>query len=152
VNTLSYKTKSISNEAVEKKWLIVDAAGQTLGRFSSKVAYVLRGKHKTSYTPHIDCGDNVIILNAKDITVTGDKLNSKEYVRHTGYPGGQRITVAKNMLKDRPERMLEKAIKGMLPKNKLGREIFRSLYVYEGSEHPHQGQDPQVFNLDTLNK
>jgi large subunit ribosomal protein L13 len=142
VDALSYKTVSLSKENVEKKWYVVNAEGQTVGRIASKIANILRGKHKVSFTPHIDCGDNVIVVNAEKVRFTGKKMSDKQYVRHTGYPGGQRFMTPRLALAKKPEFILEHAVKGMLPKNRLGRQIFKSLYVYAGNEHPHQAQQP----------
>lgn len=140
-----------ANEAtVVKEWLVIDATDQVLGRLASRVARILRGKHKPSFTPHVDCGDNVIIINATKIRLTGNKLTDKVYVRHTGYPGGQRFATPKELLARKPLAVVEHAIKGMLPKNKLGAEMFRNLYVYEGAEHPHQAQQPKVINLNEI--
>ena len=150
MDTLSYKTVSANKETAEKKWIVVDAEGQTVGRLASKVAKLIRGKHKANYTPHADCGDNVIVLNAEKVSFSGAKLVDKEYVRYTGFPGGQRFTSAKKMLEEKPERLIEKAIKGMLPKNTLGRQLFRNLKVYKGSEHDQEAQKPEVLNLDTF--
>jgi large subunit ribosomal protein L13 len=150
VDTLSYKTISGNTETADKKWFIVDAEGQTVGRLASKVAKIIRGKYKTCYTPHADCGDNVIVVNAEKIAFSGTKLEDKEYVRFSGYPGGQRFTAAKDILKNHPERLIEKAVKGMLPKNTLGRQLYRNLKVYKGSEHKHVAQQPTSLNLDTL--
>jgi len=143
VDALSYKTISANKATVTKEWYVVDAEGQTLGRFASKVANILRGKHKTNFTPHVDCGDNVIIINADKVRFTGNKLNDKEYKFFSGYPGGLRLEVAKNILQRRPTYIVEHAVKGMLPKNKLGAEIFRNLYVYSGNQHPHAAQQPK---------
>lgn len=142
MDALSYKTVSLSKENVEKKWYVVNAEGQTVGRIASKIANILRGKHKVSFTPHIDCGDNVIVVNAEKVRFTGKKMSDKQYVRHTGYPGGQRFMTPRLALAKKPEFILEHAVKGMLPKNRLGRQIFKSLYVYAGNEHPHQAQQP----------
>lgn len=150
MNTLSYKTVSANKATVEKEWVLVDAEGQTLGRMASVVALMLRGKHKTSYTPHVDCGDNVIIINAEKIELTGAKMTDKEYIRHTGYPGGQRITKADELMKKNPARLIEYAVKGMLPKNRLGSAIFRNLYVYEGPNHKHEAQNPKLIDLKTI--
>lgn len=125
----------------------MDAEGKTLGRFSSEVARILRGKNKPDFTPHVDCGDNVIVLNADKVVLTADKMNSKVYVHHTGYPGGQKEVVAKDLMARKPTAMIEKAVKGMLPKNRLGREVFRNLYVYAGNEHPHAGQKPEILDI-----
>jgi len=150
VNTLSYKTVSANKATVEKEWVLVDAEGQTLGRLASVVALMLRGKHKTSFTPHVDCGDNVIVINAEKVALTGAKMTDKEYIRHTGYPGGQRIVKADELMKKHPTRMIEYAVKGMLPKNRLGNAIFRNLYVYEGPAHKHEAQQPKLIDLKTI--
>ena len=150
MNTLSYKTVSANKATVEKEWVLVDAEGQTLGRLASVVALMLRGKHKTSFTPHVDCGDNVIVINAEKVALTGAKMTDKEYIRHTGYPGGQRIVKADELMKKHPTRMIEYAVKGMLPKNRLGHAIFRNLYVYEGPEHKHEAQQPKLIDLKTI--
>ena len=148
VDTLSYKTISANKATVQKEWVLVDAEGATLGRLASKVAKILRGKYKPSYTPHVDCGDNVIVINAEKVHLSGNKWNSKEYIRHTGYPGGQRTAKVIDVREKHPERLVERAVKGMLPKNKLGAELFRNLKVYAGTEHPHQGQNPRSINLE----
>ena len=135
MDTLSYKTISANKSTVDKQWLLVDAEGQTLGRLASKVAKILRGKYKTNFTPHVDCGDNVIVINAEKIDMTGNKWDEKEYQRYTGYPGGQRSASAKDVLAKHPERIIESSVKGMLPKNKLGADLFRNLKVYAGAEH-----------------
>jgi large subunit ribosomal protein L13 len=132
---------------VERKWYLVDAEGKTLGRLASEVATLLRGKHKPEYTPHVDTGDFVILINAEKIVLTGNKLNKKMYYRHSGHPGGLKEATAAEMLQKRPRRMLELAIKGMLPKTTLGRQQGMKLHVYEGSEHPHQAQQPEVYEL-----
>ena len=150
MNTLSYKTVSANKATVEKEWVLVDAEGQTLGRLASVVALMLRGKHKTSFTPHVDCGDNVIVINAEKVTMTGTKMTDKEYIRHTGYPGGQRIVKADALMKKNPTRLIEYAVKGMLPKNRLGAAIFKNLYVYEGPEHKHEAQKPKSIDLKTI--
>ena len=152
MNYLSYKTVSVNKEHANKKWYVIDAEGQILGRFASEVAMILRGKRKPCYTPHSDCGDNVIIINAEKIQLTGNKMDEKYYVHYTGYPGGQRIRNVGEQLKRKPEAVLEHAIKGMLPKTKLGAEIFRNLYVYAGSEHPHQAQQPEELKINTIKK
>lgn len=130
MDTLSYKTISANKATVSKEWLLVDAEGETLGRFASKVAKILRGKNKPNFTPHVDCGDNVIVINAEKVTLSGNKWQTKTYIRHTGYPGGQRSQTAIEMLEKNPARVVEKSIKGMLPKNRLGAELFRNLKVY----------------------
>ena len=143
VDTLSYKTISANSATVNKEWLHVDADGQTLGRMASKVAKMLRGKHKPNFTPHVDCGDNVVITNASKIVLTGNKWTEKQYIRHTGYPGGQRSLTAEELYGKDPARVVEKAVKGMLPKNKLGAELFRNLKVYAGAEHDQEAQKPK---------
>lgn len=150
MDTLSYRTISANKETADKKWFVVDAEGQTVGRLASKVAKVIRGKHKPNYTPHADCGDNVIIINAAKVSFSGTKLADKEYIRYTGYPGGQRSVTAEKMLANNPERLIEKAVKGMLPKNRLGRSLFNNLKVYRGTEHKQEAQKPEVLNLDTF--
>ena len=132
---------------IERKWYVVDAEGKTLGRLASEVAAILRGKHKPTFTPHVDTGDHVIILNASKITLTGKKLTDKIYYRHSLHPGGLKSRTALEMRTNYSERMLELAIKGMLPKNSLGRQMFRKLHVYAGSEHTHQAQQPEVYEL-----
>lgn len=150
VESLSYKTVSANKATAQKEWLIVDAEGQNLGRLASKVAVLLRGKHKTNYTPHVDCGDNVIVINAEKINLTGNKLDDKTYIRHTGYPGGQRSLTAKVMQQKNPALLIEKAVKGMLPKNKLGAQLFRNLNVNVGAEHKHEAQQPKTVNLNEI--
>jgi len=150
VDTLSYKTVSVNKESANKQWVIVDAQNAVVGRMSAVVAMVLRGKHKPSFTPHADCGDNVIVINADKVRFTGNKWSQKEYVRHTGYPGGQRITTASELMEKNPVAVVEKAVRGMLPKNRLGDELFRNLHVYAGSEHPHQAQQPSVLNINSI--
>jgi large subunit ribosomal protein L13 len=147
VNTLSYKTVSANKATVSKEWVIVDADGAVLGRLSSLVASMLRGKNKTNYTPHVDCGDNVIVINAEKITLTGKKMSDKQYVRYTGFPGGQKFTTAEEMLKKNPISLVENAVKGMLPKNRLGSVLYRNLHVYAGAEHPHEAQKPRKVEL-----
>ena len=150
MDTLSYKTVSANKATVTKEWVLVDAEGQTLGRLSSKVAKIIRGKYKPDFTPHVDCGDNVIVINAEKINLTGKKWDAKEYIRHTGYPGGQRSLTASELFTKAPERLVEKAVKGMLPKNKLGSALFRNLKVYAGSEHGQEAQKPKTINLNDL--
>jgi large subunit ribosomal protein L13 len=150
MNTLSYKTVSANKETVTKEWVLIDAENQVLGRLASKSAMLLRGKYKTNYTPHVDCGDNVVIINAEKIIFTGDKFLDKNYVRHSGYPGGQRINNPRELMAKKPTAPVEKAIKGMLPKNRLGAALFRNLHVYAGPEHPHQAQQPQILDLNTI--
>ncbi|WP_276389481.1 50S ribosomal protein L13 [Eudoraea chungangensis] len=150
MDTLSYKTKSANRNTVEKQWLLVDADGQTLGRMASKVAKILRGKYKTDFTPHVDCGDNVVIINAEKIQLSGNKWQDKTYLRYTGYPGGQRSTTAEELLAKNPSALVEKAVKGMLPKNRLGAELFRNLRVYTGPTHDQEAQKPKTINLNDL--
>ena len=150
MDTLSYKTISANKATVKKEWLVIDAEGQILGRLASKVAFILRGKHKPDFTPHVDCGDNVIVINAEKVKLTGNKLTQKEYVRHSGYPGGQSTQNPEDILKKYPERLVEKAVKGMLPKNRLGSELFRNLKVVIGSEHKHEAQKPRVIDLNSI--
>jgi large subunit ribosomal protein L13 len=147
MNTLSYKTVSANSSTVEKNWYVVDANAEIVGRLSSKIAKVLRGKHKPSFTPHVDCGDNVIVINADKVKFTGNKMNDKEYVRHTGHPGGQRFATPKEMMAKKPAFVLEKAVRGMLPKNRLGDKIIKNLFVYAGGEHPHAAQNPKPLNF-----
>ena len=148
MNTLSYKTVSANKATANKEWVVVDAAGQPLGRMASKVAKILRGKHKTNFTPHVDCGDNVIVLNAGQVALSGNKWSDKEYIWHTGYPGGQKSLTAEELQKKDSLRLIEHAVRGMLPKNRLGRAILKNLHVYEGSEHKHEAQQPKVINLN----
>ena len=150
MNTLSYKTVSANRETVNKEWILVDAEGQTLGRLASKVAILIRGKHKTNYTPHVDCGDNVIVINAEKVVLSGNKLDEKVYIRHTGYAGGQRQLTAKELLARKPIALVEKAVKGMLPKNKLGSKLYTNLFVVEGAEHKHEAQKPKTIDLNTF--
>jgi len=150
VDTLSYKTISANKNTVDKQWLLVDAEGQTLGRLASKVAKLLRGKHKPNFTPHVDCGDNVIVINAEKIHLTGKKWDNKTYIRYTGYPGGQRSRTASELLDKKPASLVEKAVKGMLPKNRLGADLFRNLRVYVGPEHDQEAQKPMAINLNDL--
>jgi large subunit ribosomal protein L13 len=147
VDTLSYKTVSANKATVNKEWVIIDAEGQVLGRLASLVASMLRGKHKTNFTPHVDCGDNVIVINAEKVQLTGNKMTDKVYIRHTGYPGGQRFTTADELTEEKTDILVEKAVKGMLPGNRLGSEMYRNLHVYEGPEHPHEAQKPRKLNL-----
>ena len=148
MNTLSYRTVSANNATVQKEWFVVDATNQILGRLSSQVASILRGKHKTSFTPHVDCGDNIIVINAEKVRLTGKKWTDKEYVRHTGYPGGQRITSPADVAKIDASRIIEMAVKRMLPRNRLGNAIYGNLHVYTGTEHPHAAQQPKELKLN----
>ncbi len=150
MDTLSYKTVSANKATVTKEWVVIDATDQVLGRLASRIALILRGKNKANFTPHVDCGDNVIVINANKVRLTGKKLTDKVYVRHTGYPGGQRFATPKELLSRKPLAVVEHAVKGMLPKNRLGAELFRNLFVYEGSEHPHEAQQPKQINLNEI--
>ena len=147
MDTLSYKSVSANKATVNKEWVIIDAEGQIVGRLATKVATLLRGKHKPEYTPHVDCGDNVIIINAEKVDFTGTKWSDKDYVRHTGFPGGQRFTPAEEMLKKNPIGIVEHAVRGMLPKTRLGRALFKNMHVYAGSAHPHEAQKPKKIEL-----
>lgn len=141
------KTYSLKINDVQKKWYIVDAEGKTLGRLASQLAAILRGKHKPTYTPYMDMGDNVIVVNAEKIQLTGRKADQKLYYRHSGYPGGLKVTSFSDMIEKKPERVITLAVKGMLPHNRLGRKILNHLKVYSGSEHPHEGQNPEKLEL-----
>lgn len=147
MDTLSYKTVSANKETVERKWFVVDATNQKVGRLCSQIASVLRGKHKPSYTPHTDTGDYVIVINADKVRFTGQKWLQKEYITFSGYPGGQKRRTAQEMLAKKPEAIVEKAVKGMLPKNKLGRAMFKKLFVYTEAEHPHTAQKPETLDI-----
>lgn len=140
---LSFKTPSANEKMVQRNWYVVDATNQTLGRMASKIAHVLRGKNKPYYTPHFDCGDYVIVINSGKIVLTGNKMHDKEYITHSGYPGGQKSESARSLVARRPNKVVELAVKGMLPKNRLGRAMYRKLFVYDGAEHPHTAQKPQ---------
>ncbi len=142
MDTLTYKTVSANAKTVNKNWVLIDVENQVLGRVSSRIAAMLRGKHKTNFTPHVDCGDNIIVINAEKVRLTGNKMKEKEYIRYTGYPGGQRFTSPEELLRKHPTRLVEMAVHGMLPKNKLGNAIKGNLYIYTGSEHPHAAQQP----------
>ena len=150
MNTLSYKTVSETAKTVKKEWVVIDATDVVLGRLASKVAYILRGKNKPSYTPHMDCGDNVIIVNADKVKLTGKKLTDKVYIRHTGYPGGQRFSTPKDILAKKPTELLRMAVKGMLPKTRLGEKLIGNLYLYQGSEHPHAAQQPKTLKFNEI--
>lgn len=141
------KTFMLRKEDVKRNWYLIDAEGKTLGKVAAKAAHILRGKHKATFTPHIDCGDNVIIINTDKVNLTGDKLDKKMYYNHSGYPGGLRVRTAKEMKEKYSSEMVEKAIKGMLPKGRLGRQMFRKLFVYKGSEHKHNAQKPELLEL-----
>lgn len=148
MDSVSYKTVFVNKETAKKEWVVIDAETAVLGRLASKVAMIIRGKHKPSYTPNVDCGDNVIIINASKVRMTGKKMEDKVYTRHTGYPGGQRFLTPKQLkAKNKAGRIVEMAVKGMLPKNRLGRALFGNLYVYDGPEHPHAAQTPKSIKL-----
>lgn len=150
MDTISYKTVSANKATVKKDWILIDAENEVVGRLASKVAFILRGKHKTDFTPHADAGDNVIIINAAKVKFSGSKMEDKEYVRYTGYPGGQRFATPKELLAKHPERILEYAIHGMLPKTKLGDQLRRNVFIYEGAEHPHAAQQPKEVKLSSI--
>jgi large subunit ribosomal protein L13 len=150
VDTLSYKTISANKATVKKEWVVVDADGQPLGRIASKVAKLLRGKYKPDFTPHVDCGDNVIIINADKVILTGNKWTDRVYLSHTGYPGGQRETTPEKMFQKSSYNLFRKVVKGMLPKNRLGDKILTNLYVYEGNEHKHEAQQPRLIDINLL--
>ena len=150
MDTLSYKTISANKATVQKEWVVVDATDQVLGRLSAKVAKLLRGKYKPSYTPHVDCGDNVIIINADKVILTGNKWTDRVYLNFTGYPGGQKKTSPAELIKKGEAKLFNRVVKGMLPKNKLGAQLLRSLYVYAGSEHPHAAQQPKTIDINSL--
>lgn len=147
MNTLSYKTISANKATVVKEWVVIDATNAVLGRFSSEVAGMLRGKHKPSFTPHVDCGDNVIVINAEKIRLTGNKMNDRVHFSYTGFPGGQKELTPAAMMAKNPTSLIEHAVRGMLPKTRLGREVFKNLHVYAGNEHPHEAQKPKTIEL-----
>ncbi|OAV65211.1 50S ribosomal protein L13 [Bacteroidales bacterium Barb6] len=149
MDTLSFKTISANKATVNKEWVVVDATGQTLGRFCSKVAKLLRGKYKPNFTPHVDCGDNVIVINADKIVLTGNKWNDRIYLRYTGYPGGQREDTPAKLLAKGEDRLFRKVVKGMLPKNRLGAAIVKNLHVYAGTEHKHEAQQPKSIDINS---
>lgn len=150
MDSQSYKTISANAKTVNKEWLVIDAEGEVLGRLASQVAKILRGKHKPSFTPHVDCGDYVIVVNADKVRLTGKKMTDKVYVRHTGYPGGQRLANPADTLKRKPEFLLQHAVKGMLPKTRLGDALLRNLKIYAGAEHPHTAQNPRTIKLNEI--
>lgn len=147
MNYYGYKTVSANKATADKQWVLVDAKNQVLGRLASRVAFMIRGKHKTNFTPHVDCGDHVVVINADKVRMTGRKFTQRVLLRHTGYPGGQRSSTPTEIRATHPERLVEHAVKGMLPKNRLGRELFRSLHVYVGPEHPHEAQQPKAIKI-----
>ena len=148
LNSNSFKTLSLRKEDVNKKWFLVDATDQNLGRMCSNIAKILRGKHKASFTPHVDCGDNVVVINAKKVNLSGNKWDNKTYLSHSGYPGGQKIKTAKEVFAKSPSILIEKAVKGMLPKNKLGAAIFKNLRVYNDENHNQNSQNPESININ----
>ncbi len=150
MNTLSYKTVSANKATVNKQWYVIDADGEILGRLTSQVAKILRGKNKPDFTPHVDCGDNVIILNAHKIKLTGNKWADKTYISHTGYPGGQRTINAESLMAKKPTEMVRKAIKGMLPKNRLAAQQLKNVYIYDSTEHEHEAQKPKTIKLNEI--
>ena len=150
MDTLSYKTVSLNKATVKKEWVVIDATDLPLGRLASRVALVLRGKTKPGYTPHVDCGDNVIVINAEKVALKGDKMDNRVYVRYTGYPGGQRFTTPREILSKRPAELVRRSVKGMLPKTRLGDKLLGNLYVYAGPEHPHQAQNPREIKLNEI--
>lgn len=152
MNTLSYKTVSANKKTVSKEWVVVDAQGEILGRLSSKIAMILRGKTKPSFTPNVDCGDNVIVINADKVKLTGNKFEQKEYVSYTGYPGGQRFISPKELMAKHPTRVIEKSVRGMLPKSILGKALYKNLFVYAGAEHPHAAQNPKTIQTNLEKK
>jgi large subunit ribosomal protein L13 len=150
VDTLSYKTVSLNAATVQKEWVVIDATDLALGRLASRVALVLRGKTKPGYTPHVDCGDNVIVINAEKVALKGNKMTNRVYTRYTGFPGGQRFSTPKEILQKRPAELIRKSVKGMLPKTRLGDKIYGNLYVYAGPEHPHAAQKPREIKLNEI--
>lgn len=150
MDTLSYKTVSANAATVNKNWVLVDAQNEPLGRLASKVANLIRGKHKTNFTPHVDCGDNVVVINAGKIKLTGNKWEDKKYITYSGYPGGQKVSTANEVMAKNPNKMVERAVKGMLPNGKLGRAMYRNLYVYEGAEHQQEAQQPTEIKVSDL--
>lgn len=144
---LSYKTKFVNKETHQPEWYVIDLNDQVVGRACAKIAGILRGKHKATYTPHADAGDYIIVLNASKVRFTGNKLNEKEYLTFSGYPGGLKAELAKDLLSRIPERVIERGVKGMLPKNRLGRKMFKKMFVYAGAEHPHTAQKPKEIKL-----
>lgn len=150
MDTQSYKTVSLNAATVKKEWVVIDATDLVLGRLASRLALVLRGKNKPGFTPHVDCGDNVIVVNAEKVILKGKKMTDRVYSRYTGYPGGQRYTTPKEILEKRPTELIRMAVKGMLPKTRLGDDILGNLHIYAGPEHPHQAQNPKVITLKEL--
>ena len=147
MSKLHFTTKHANAATVKHGWYIVDGTNQTVGRIASKIAAVLRGKNKAYYTPHVDCGDYVIIINAEKVILTGNKFQDKQYLNYSGYPGGKKEEAAEDLIKRRPEVIMERAVKGMLPKNRLGRKMIKKLFVYAGDKHPHTAQQPKEFKF-----
>ena len=150
VDTQSYKTVSLNANTVKKEWVVIDATDLVLGRLASRVALVLRGKNKPGFTPHVDCGDNVIVVNAEKVRLLGKKMTNRVYTRYTGYPGGQRFSTPKEILQKRPTELVRRSVKGMLPKTRLGDKLINNLYIYAGPEHPHQAQNPKSIKLNEI--
>ena len=150
MDTQSYKSVYLNKETVKKEWVVIDATDLALGRLASRVALVLRGKNKPGFTPNVDCGDNVIVVNAEKVALSGNKMTDRVYTRYTGYPGGQRFTTPKEILQTRPAELIRRAVKGMLPKTRLGDKILGNLFVYAGPEHPHQAQQPREIKLNEI--
>ena len=150
MDTLSYKTVSLNKATVEKNWVVIDATDIALGRLASRIALVLRGKNKPGFTPHVDCGDNVIVVNAEKVILKGKKMTNRVYTRYTGYPGGQRFSTPREILAKKPAELIRGAVKGMLPKTRLGDDQLHNLFVYAGPEHPHQAQNPKAIKLDEI--
>ena len=150
MDTLSFKTISANKETVTKDWVLIDAENEVLGRLASKVSMLLRGKLKTNFTPHVDCGDNVVIINAEKVRLTGSKWADKEYITHSGYPGGQKVLTANQVKLRKPTAIIEDAVRGMLPKNRLASQLFHNLYVYAGAEHKQEAQKPRKINLNDI--
>ena len=151
MDTLSYKTISENAGTTNKEWLLVDAEGQTLGRLASIVAKLIRGKYKPGFTPHVDCGDNVVVVNADKVSLSGEKWSEKRYIRYTGYPGGQRSLNASEQFQKNPNSIIEKSVKGMLPKNKLGAKLFKNLHVFSDNDHKFEAQKPSIIDLNKVN-
>lgn len=150
MNTQSYRTLTPKADQIKKEWVLVDAENEIVGRLATKVASILRGKYKTNYTPHLDCGDNVIVINAEKVRFTGAKMDDKQYVHYSGHPGGQKKATPKEIMRKKPAYVVEEAVRGMLPKNRLGSELFRNLRVFVGSEHDHEAQKPKVININEI--
>lgn len=150
MDSISYKTVSLNKATAKKEWLVIDATDLVVGRLCSTIAVILRGKHKAGFTPHVDCGDNVILINSEKVTFTGLKWANKEYVRHTGYPGGQRLISPEKQMKKDPKKIIEHGVKGMLPRNRLSRRLIHNLFIYTGTEHPHEAQKPRVININEI--